>query len=83
MKNWFESVGGPVNDILEHLIDRFGNFYFLNRTIKQSDFIGFNHYSHNRINWGFHKNENKETTDVGWEIYPKVSRSGFKAASEI
>lgn len=69
--NWFESVGGPVNDILKHLIDRFGNFYFLNRTIKQSDFIGFNHYSHNRINWGFHKNENKETTDVGWEIYPE------------
>jgi beta-glucosidase len=69
--SWFESAGGWVNDLLKYLVDRFGNFYFLNRTVAYSDFIGFNHYAHNRINWGFNKNENKETTDVGWEIYPE------------
>jgi beta-glucosidase len=69
--SWFESAGGPVNDLLKRLADRFGTFYFLDRTMRQSDFIGFNHYSHNRIDWGFNKNENKETTDVGWEIYPE------------
>jgi beta-glucosidase len=69
--SWFESAGGPVNDFLKYLADRFGNFYFLDRTAAHSDFIGFNHYAHNRINLGFNKNENKETTDVGWEIYPE------------
>lgn len=69
--SWFESAGGLVNDLMKRLIDRFGNFYFLNRTIKDSDFIGFNHYARNCINWGFNKNENKETTDVGWEVYPE------------
>jgi beta-glucosidase len=69
--SWFESAGGFVNDILKRLADRFINFYFLERTIAHSDFIGVNHYFHNRIDWGFNKNENKERTDFGWEIYPE------------
>ncbi|NTU99153.1 family 1 glycosylhydrolase, partial [Candidatus Falkowbacteria bacterium] len=36
------------------------------------DFIGLNHYFHNRINYGFNKNENKVTSDFGWEIYPEA-----------
>jgi beta-glucosidase len=68
--SWFESSGGWANDFLKWLADC-GNFYFLNRTAKYSDFIGFNHYGHNRIDWGFNKNENEETSDVGWEIYPE------------
>jgi beta-glucosidase len=69
--SWFESAGGPVNNCLKYLVDRFGNFYFLDRAVMHSDFIGLNHYGHNRIDWGFNKNGNKEMTDVGWEIYPE------------
>jgi beta-glucosidase len=52
-------------------MDRFVNFYFLERTIRFSDFVGVNHYFHNRIDSGLNKNRNKETTDLGWEIYPE------------
>ena len=39
---------------------------------KELDFVGLNYYFHNRIK-GFklNRNENKITSDVGWEIYPK------------
>jgi beta-glucosidase len=69
--SWFESAGGPMNDLLKYVMDHFANFYFLERTIAWSDFIGMNHYFHNRIDHGLNKNENKETTDFGWEIYPE------------
>jgi beta-glucosidase len=69
--SWFESAGGLMNDALKYLMDRFVNFYFLERTIRFSDFVGVNHYFHNRIDSGLNKNRNKETTDLGWEIYPE------------
>jgi len=69
--SWFESAGGWVNDFLKYFMDHFANFYFLERTIAWSDFIGMNHYFHNRVDHGLNKNENKETTDFGWEVYPE------------
>ena len=48
-------------------IDWFWNKYFLNRIRKYQDFIGLNYYFHRR----FGGNENKEITDMGWEIYPE------------
>ncbi len=48
-------------------IDRFWNFYFLNKIKNHLDFIGLNYYFHRR----FPKNKNKEVSDMGWEIYPK------------
>lgn len=45
----------------------FWNFYFLNKIKNHQDFIGLNYYFHRR----FGGNENKEVTDMGWEIYPE------------
>lgn len=48
------------------------NDYFLNHIKDTQDFTGINYYSHNRIR-GFrmNQNDNKEVSDVGWEVYPK------------
>ena len=50
----------------------FWNDYFLNRIKKYLDFIGLNQYFHARIKFPFSiKNENKITSDLGWEVYPE------------
>jgi beta-glucosidase len=49
------------------LKDWWWNRYFLIMIKKYQDFIGLNYYFHRK----FPKNENKETTDMGWEIYPE------------
>jgi beta-glucosidase len=61
-----------VNRVLKKIIDWRRNFYFLNRLKNYQDFIGLNHYFHNRINYGFNKNENEKLSDVGWELYPEA-----------
>ena len=45
----------------------FWNFHFLNKIKNHCDFIGLNYYFHRK----FFGNENKETSDMNWEIYPK------------
>lgn len=61
-----------VNCLVKKIIDWWWNFYFLNQIKNRQDFIGLNHYFHNRINHGFNKNENKKVSDMGWELYPKA-----------
>lgn len=61
-----------VNRLLKKIIDWWWNFYFLNQIKNEQDFIGLNHYFHNRINRGFNKNENKKISDMGWELYPEA-----------
>jgi beta-glucosidase len=69
---YFEAYRGRlVNRILKGVVDEGWNFYFLNKTQAHLDFIGLNHYGHNRINYGFNKNENKKVSDMGWELYPE------------
>ncbi len=60
-----------VNIVLKKIVDWWWNFYFLDKTKNGLDFIGLNHYHHSRINYGFHKNENKIVSDFGWELYPE------------
>ena len=60
-----------INRLLKKLIDWLWNFYFLDKISDRQDFIGLNHYFHNRIDYGFNKNENKKTSDMGWELYPE------------
>jgi len=68
---WFEAAGNTlVNRFLKWIADFAWNFWFLNTIDDVQDFIGLNHYNHNRINWGYNKNENKRQTDFGWEYYP-------------
>ncbi|MFA5248627.1 MAG: glycoside hydrolase family 1 protein [Patescibacteria group bacterium] len=56
---------------LAWLFDFFNNRLFLGGIKKNLDFIGLDYYFHDRIIWHppFIKNLNKETTDLGWEIY--------------
>jgi len=71
----------PINIILKKLSDYFWNKYFLNKIKNHLDFIGLNYYAHNRIKFSWekpnewwkwwNKNENKNISDIGWEIYPK------------
>jgi len=61
----------PVNFLLKTVADYAENHYFLNKIRDHQDFIGLNYYFHNRINFGFGKNENSQTSDMGWEIYPE------------
>lgn len=69
--DWFESAGGPINDLLVRFIDKARNFRFLDRIRHESDFIGFNYYFHNRVDRGFNKNKNEIVSDMGWELYPE------------
>jgi beta-glucosidase len=68
---YFDSAGGWINDFLKYIADRAGNFYFLNRIRRVTDFIGLNYYFRNRIHYGFNKNQNAEANDFGWEIFPE------------
>ena len=63
-------------DFTKHLLaffaDIWWNNFFLWRIRKFQDFIGLNHYFHNRINYGFNKNRNEKTSDMGWELCPEA-----------
>jgi len=70
---YFEAVDNKlINQVLKKFIDWWWNFYFLNQIKNYQDFIGLNHYFHNRINYGFNKNENKIISDLSWELYPEA-----------
>lgn len=60
-----------VNSILKKVGDWWWNDWFLRRIKKYQDVITLNNYHHNRINYGFNKNENEKTSDMGWELYPE------------
>lgn len=52
--------------------DWWWNSYFLNQIENYQDFVGLNHYFHNKIKNGkFNQNENKIISDMGWEVYPQ------------
>ncbi|MEK7198120.1 MAG: family 1 glycosylhydrolase, partial [Patescibacteria group bacterium] len=71
---YFESyLNKFVNVWLKKFMDWWWNFYFLNQTKNYQDFIGLNHYFHNRINnFKFGQNENQKISDMGWELYPEA-----------
>jgi len=52
---------------LSFLADFLWNHQILIRIRNHQDFIGLNYYFHRH----FSKNEDKEITDMGWEIYPE------------
>ena len=64
------------NKLFAFIVSYFWNDYILKRI--KIDFIGFNYYHRNTIrigisspkNW-LNQNENKEVSDMGWEIYPE------------
>jgi len=67
---YFEAKGFFAK-IVKFFAHWYWNFWFLRKTISYNDFIGCNFYHHNTLK-GFkvNQNENKNTSDVGWEIMP-------------
>ena len=70
----------PFDVILVLILRYFTNFLFLDSIKKEMDFIGLNYYFHYKLRFnplkiksGFVeiKNDNKEVSDFGWEIYPR------------
>ncbi|MEK7184111.1 MAG: glycoside hydrolase family 1 protein [Patescibacteria group bacterium] len=61
----------PVHLGLRAVADWWNNHWFLSRIKQHQDFIGLNYYFHNRIAFGFGKNQNLKTSDLGWELYPE------------
>ncbi|MCX6806729.1 MAG: glycoside hydrolase family 1 protein [Candidatus Berkelbacteria bacterium] len=69
---YFEAYKNKLfNRFLKKGADWVWNYYILNKIGSYQDFIGLNYYLHNRINWGFNKNENLKVSDLGWELYPE------------
>ena len=70
---YFEAYKNRLSNVLlKKIADWWVNFYFLDRIKDHQDFIGLNYYFHNRIKGlRFDQNENKEISDLGWEIYPE------------
>jgi beta-glucosidase len=60
------------NKALKRIADWGWNFYFLDHIKDSQDFIGLNHYFHNRIDGWFGRNENKRMNEMGWELYPEA-----------
>jgi beta-glucosidase len=76
---YFDAFGNKlINKIGVLLAGFIWNKYFLLRVKKELDFIGLNHYFHNRVRIGLtppltwtHHNEDKVVSDMGWEIFPE------------
>lgn len=71
-------VGAAMNHVYfeghlsARLADYVWNGYFLNKVKNCQDFIGLNYYFHSRVKGlQYNQNENKEISDLGWEIYPE------------
>lgn len=61
-----------INRIAKNVGDYFWNSYFFDRIKDHYDFIGLNHYFHNRIQLWSSRNENEKVSDMGWELYPEA-----------
>lgn len=59
------------NKVLKTVYDWRDNKYILDKISDCQDFIGLNHYLHDRIDGWTGKNEDKCVSDFGWEIYPE------------
>lgn len=63
----------PLEWFIAKIYHWFTNEAFLKKIKKHLDYLGFDYYFHDRMVWypPFRKNLNKETNDMGWEIYPE------------
>jgi len=69
---WFEAKSNNwVNRLLKAGADWYVNTRWLDMIANYQDFIGLNHYHHDRVDYGYTKNVNKKVNDLGWELYPE------------
>lgn len=59
-----------INKLLKRVADWWWNDWFLKKISGYQDIITLNNYHHNRINFGYNKNENVHVSDMAWELYP-------------
>jgi len=64
--NHLNAIEGPWPFV--NIAKYWANEYFLKKIKNFQDFIGLNHYFHNRL---FKKNANVRVSDMGWELYPR------------
>ncbi|MGI5897883.1 MAG: glycoside hydrolase family 1 protein [Candidatus Dojkabacteria bacterium] len=59
-----------INRIVKNYREYTENTIWLDAIKNYQDFIGLNHYFHNKVNYFTNDNDNLITNDLGWEIYP-------------
>ncbi|MEX0877602.1 MAG: glycoside hydrolase family 1 protein [Candidatus Spechtbacterales bacterium] len=79
-----------ISRIVAAVFDGIWNVWFLEKIKHEQDFVGINYYFHNRIQFKFsspkkwmNQNENKEVSDMGWEVYPEGLYKVVKQASHF
>lgn len=60
-----------LNTPVKNIVSYFWNFWFINRIGKKIDFIGCNYYSRHLLGVGDKKVKTGDTSDLGWEIFPR------------
>ncbi|MCX6793460.1 MAG: glycoside hydrolase family 1 protein [Candidatus Falkowbacteria bacterium] len=68
---YLESAGGPINNFICLVARWWWNFYIFDKVKNKLDFIGLNFYHHTLLKYGFPRNKNEKTNDMGWELYPE------------
>ncbi|MEK9168151.1 MAG: family 1 glycosylhydrolase, partial [Patescibacteria group bacterium] len=69
---YFEAYKGRfLNRMLKKAVDIWWNDWFLKKISRHQDLITVNNYHHNRVSYGFNKNENEKLSDMAWELYPE------------
>ncbi len=70
--NFFEPANknNPLDRLVVALSKKFWNDSFPDLIKRHVDYVGLDYYFHRRLSIFGQCNENKKTTDVGWEIYP-------------
>lgn len=78
---YFSSAKGDlISETIVKVADWLVNHWFMNKVIKQLDFISINHYFHNVINyWKISRKTEKEISDMDWGLYPKGLYESVKA----
>ncbi len=79
---WFELGDNSPTTYVNKLVNERLSHYFFRHNISKMDFIGLNHYFHNRLKgWKQNQNANKKLSDLGWELYPEGLYHAAQTAS--
>lgn len=61
-----------LDRITAWIVDYWANERFFKLIGNTNDYVGLQYYFHDRVRFPYHvENENKEISDMGWELYPE------------
>jgi beta-glucosidase len=70
---WFEAANDSLwNRLVAGCGTFFWNDLILRLVDSTSDFVGINHYFHNRVDGWFNRNKNERVSDLGWELRQNI-----------